>query len=73
MGAVFAEKFNRTIRDFPESFVFQPRVGNWIDVLHVTTKLFYNGKHSSTKLTPNQGSLEKNEGVVYHKLLDKRK
>ena len=29
--------------------------------------------HSSTKLTPNQVSLKKNEGFVYKKLLDKRK
>ena len=37
------------------------------------TEQYYSGKHSSTKLTPIQASLEKNEGYVYKNLLDKRK
>ena len=36
-------------------------------------KQYNNRIHSSTKLTPIQASLEKNEGYVYNKLLDKRK
>ena len=32
-----------------------------------------NRVHSSTKLTPIQASLKKNEGYVYNNLLDKRK
>ena len=37
------------------------------------TKQYNNKVHSSTKLTPIQSSLKKNEGYVYKKLLDKRK
>ena len=34
---------------------------------------YHNRIHSSTKLTPIQASLKKNEGYVYKTLLDKRK
>ena len=34
---------------------------------------YHNRIHSSTKLTPIQPSLKKNEGYVYKTLLDKRK
>ena len=44
-----------------------------IAVLRKITKQFYNRVHSSTKLTPIQASLKKNEGYVYKNLLDKRK
>ena len=37
------------------------------------TKQYNNRIHSSTKLTPIQASLKKNEGFVYKNLLDKRK
>ena len=37
------------------------------------TKQYNNKVHSSTKLTPIQASLKKNEGYVYKNLLDKRK
>ena len=37
------------------------------------TKQYNNRTHSSTKLTPIQDSLKKNEGYVYKNLLDKRK
>ena len=37
------------------------------------TKQYNNRIHSSTKLTPIQASLKKNEGYVYKNLLDKRK
>ena len=72
-GAVLAEKFNRTIRDLLKKPVFEKGDGNWIDVLQTITKQYKNKVHSSTKLTPIQASLEKNEGYVYKNLLDKRK
>ena len=72
-GAVFAERFNRTIRDLLKKIVFENGDGNWIDVLPTITKQYNNKVHSSTKLTPIQGSLKKNEGFVYKNLLDKRK
>ena len=72
-GAVFAERFNRTIRDLLKRPVFEKGDGNWIDILQTITKQYNNRIHSSTKLTPIQASLKKNEGYVYKNLLDKRK
>ena len=72
-GAVFAERFNRTIRDLLKKIVFEQGDAKWIDVLPVITKQYYNKVHSSTKLTPIQASLKKNDGYVYKNLLDKRK
>ena len=71
-GAVFAERFNRTIRDLLKRPVFEKGDANWIDVLPIITKQYNNRIHSSTKLTPIQASLKKNEGFVYKNLLDKR-
>ena len=73
LGAVFAERFNRTIRDLLKKVVFERGDANWIDVLPTITKQYNNRIHSSTKLTPIQASLKKNEGYVYKNLLDKRK
>ena len=72
-GAVFAERFNRTIRDLLKRPVFEKGDGNLIDVLPTITKQYNNRIHSSTKLTPIQASLKKNEGYVYKNLLGKRK
>ena len=72
-GAVFAERFNRTIRDLLKKIVFEHGVANWIDVLTTITKQYNNRIHSSTKLSPKDASLKKNEGFVYKNLLDKRK
>ena len=72
-GAVFAERFNRTIRDLLKKIVFERGDANWIDVLLTITKQYKNRVHSSTKLTPIQASMKKNEGFVYKNLLDKRK
>ena len=72
-GAVFAERFNRTIRDLLKRPVFEKGDGNWIDVLPKITKQYNNRIHSSTKLTPIQASLKTNEGFVYKNLLDKPK
>ena len=44
-----------------------------IDILPTITKHYNNRIHSSTKLTPIQAGLKKNEGYVYINLLDKRK
>ena len=72
-GAVFAERFNRTIRDLRKKIVFERGDANWIDVLPTITKQYNNRIHSSTKLSPKDASLKKNEGFVYKNLLDKRK
>ena len=72
-GAVFAERFNHTIRDLLKKIVFENGDAKWIDILPTITKQYNNKVHSSTKLTPIQASLKKNEGCVYKNLLDKRK
>ena len=72
-GAVLVERFNRTIRDLLKRPVFEKGDGNWIDVLPTITKQYNNEVPSSTKLSPIQASLKKNEGYVYKNLLDKRK
>ena len=73
MGAVFAERFNESIRELLKRPVFQKDEGNWIDVLPTITKQYNNRVHTSTKLTPIQASMKKNEGYVYKNVLDKRK
>ena len=64
-GAVFAERFNHTIRDLLRKPVFQQGDAKWIDILPTITKQYNNKVHSSNKLTPIQASLKKNEGYVY--------
>ena len=71
-GAVFAERFNRTIRDLLKKIVFEQGDAKWIDILPTITKQYNIKVHSSTKLTPIQASLKKNEGFVYKNLMDKR-
>ena len=63
-GGVFAERFNRTIRDLLRGPVFEKCDGNWVDVLQAITKQYNNRMQSSTKLTPIQASLKKNEGFA---------
>ena len=71
-GAVFAESFNRTIRDLLERPVFEKGDDKWIDILPVITIQYNDRIHSSTKLTPIQASLKGNEGYVYKNILDKQ-
>ena len=73
LGAVFAERFNRTIRDLLKKTVFEKGDAKWFDILPTITKQYNNRIHSSSRLTPIQASLEMNEGYVYNNLLDKRK
>ena len=72
LGDVFAERFNKTIRDLLKRPVFEKGESNSIDILPTITKQSNNRIHSSTKLTPLQASLKKNEGIVYKNLRDKR-
>ena len=72
-GCVFAERFNRTIRDLLKKPVLEQGDAKWIDILPIITKQYNNRIHTSTKLSPKDASLKKNEGFVYKNLLDKRK
>ena len=58
-GAVFAERFNRTIKDLLKRPVSERRVANWVDVIPTITKQYKNRVHTSTKMTPIQASLKK--------------
>ena len=69
----FAERFNRTSRDLLKRPVSEKSDGNWIDILPTITKQYINRIHTSTKLSPKDAFLKKNEGYVYKNLLDKRK
>ena len=52
---------------------FEKGDGNWINILATILKQYNNRNPSSTKLTPIRSICKKNEGFVYHKLVDKRK
>ena len=73
LEAVFCRKIYYTIRGLLKKSVSENKGGNWIDVLPTITKQYENRVHTSTKLTPIQAPLKKNEGYVYHTLLDKSK
>ena len=72
-GAVFAETFNCTIKDLLRKIAFEQGDAKRIDNLPTITKQYDNRIHTSTKLSPKDASLQKNEGLVYENLLDKRK
>ena len=40
LGAVVAERFNRTLRGLPKKPVFEKRDGHWVDVLPTITKQY---------------------------------
>ena len=71
-GAVFVEIFNRTLRNFLKKPVFEKGNASWINELPSTIKKYNNTIHHSTKFTPIEGSLKKNEDEIYHNLSDKR-
>ena len=56
LGAAFAEKFNRFVRDLFQRPVFEKAESNWVDMLPGTTKQYNNRVHTSPKLTPTQAS-----------------
>ena len=59
LGAVFAERYNRTIRDLLKKPLFKQGDANWIDVLPTITKQNNSRIHTSTKLSPKDASLKK--------------
>ena len=63
-GAVFAKRFNRTIRDLLKKVVFEQGDAKRIVILPTKTKQCNNRIHSSTKLKPIQSSLKRNEEFV---------
>ena len=73
MGAVFIERFNKTISDLLKRPVFEKGHCNWVHVLTTITNQYDNHIHSSTKLTPIQASSKKNETYIFQNLAGKRK
>ena len=70
-GAVFAERFNRTICKLVKKPVFGKENAGWLSELPSVIKKCNNTIHHS-KMTPIQASKEKNEKLVFSNLQDKR-
>ena len=60
-GAVFAERFDRTIRNLLKKTVFKKGNANWISELPSVIKQYNNTIHNSKKMTPIQGSKKVND------------
>ena len=65
LGAVFAERFNRTIRNLLKKPVFLAGEASWINELPSVINQYNNTIHHSIKMTPIQASKKANEKVVY--------
>ena len=72
LGAVFAERFNRTIRNFLKKPVFEKGKADWLSELPSLIKQYNNTVHHSTKLTPIKASKNANEKLVFSNLQDRR-
>ena len=65
LGAVFAERFNRTLRNLLKKPVFLAGNADWLSELPSVIKKYNNSIHSSLKMTPNQASKK----VIREKIL----
>ena len=72
-GAVFAERFNKTIRNLLKKPVFEKRNDAWLSELSSVVNKYNNTIHNSIKMTPVQASKKVNEKLVYSNLQDKRR
>ena len=71
-GAVFAERFNKTIRNLLKKPVFEKGRADWISELPSVIKKYNNTIHNSIKMTPVQASKKSNEKLVFSNLHDRR-
>ena len=71
-GAVFAERFNRTIRNLLKKPVFLAGNADWLSELPSVIKQYNNTIHHSIKMTPIQTSKKSNQKLVYNNLKDDR-
>ena len=71
-GAVFAGRFNRTIRCLLKKPVFEKSIANWLDEIILVIKKYNNTIHHSTKMTPTDASKRIKEEEIYNILQDKR-
>ena len=58
---------------FEKETVYEKRNADWLIELALVVKRYNNTIHKSTKMTPVQASLKKDEKVVFDNLQDKRK
>ena len=72
-GAVFAERFNRTIRNLLKKPVFEKGNADLLSELPSIIKQYNITVHHSTKMKPIDASKKSNEKIVYSNLQDKRK
>ena len=72
LGAVFDERFNRTLRNLLKKPVFLAGNADWLSELQSVIKQYNNTIHHSIKRTPNQASKKSNERKVYISLQDRR-
>ena len=63
----------KLFRNFLKRLVFEKGDSKWTDVIATTIKQYNNRVQTSTKLTPKQASLKKNEVYVDKIFFDKRK
>ena len=75
-GAIYAERFNRTIRDLLQEPVFGKWKANYFVELPKVFKNYDKSKHSSSKMALIQASKKSNENEIYKNIkekLDKKK
>ena len=69
-GAVFAERFNRTIRNLLKKPVFLAGNADWLSELPSVIKQYKNKIHHSIKMTLTQASEKSYENLVFTNLQD---
>ena len=72
LGALFAERFNRTLRIILKKPVFGKGNANWLSELSSINKKYNNTIHNSTKVPAIQASKKSNEKEVYASLQNRR-
>ena len=70
-GAVFAEHFNRTIKNLLKKPVFEKGNGNWLSELSSGIKKCNNTIQNSTKMKPIDVSKKAKEKIVFSNLQDR--
>lgn len=66
--AQVVERFNRTLKSKMWKYFTHNKTKKWIDILPSLLENYNNSYHRSIKMTPIEGSLEKNSKVVYENI-----
>lgn len=62
--AQIVERFNRTLKERMYKYFTAQNTKKWIDAVSKLVKNYNTSYHTSIKMTPEQASIPKNEGVV---------